>query len=138
MCEEEISVEPRRLKPGAEKRLLGLLGFAARARRLICGADLCRDAVRRGIADLVLVSSDASANTLKRISDACKYYETELCLAGLDSAALSKQIGKTGQIAVIGVCDASFARGIRALFEEKPSPETPVQPSVTRTPSDKE
>ena len=49
------------------KKLLGMLGFAARARKLVCGTDLCRDEIRRGKLQLVLVASDASQNTKKRI-----------------------------------------------------------------------
>ena len=105
------------LRSGTEKKLLGLLGFAARARKLICGADLCRDAIRRGQIPLVLVASDASANTLKRITDACKYYETDLCQVPIPASDLSKQIGKTASIAVIGVTDMNFVNGIAALFE---------------------
>ena len=105
------------LRPGAEKKLLGLLGFAARARKLICGTDLCRDSIRRGQSPLALVASDASANTLKRIADACKYYETDMCQLPIPSSVLSKQIGKTASIAVIGVTDMNFVNGIAALFE---------------------
>jgi len=106
-----------RLRPDTEKKLLGLLGFAARARKLICGTDLCRDAVRCGRLPLVLVASDASENTRKRIQDACKYYETDLCEVSIPISVLSKQIGKTASIAVIGVTDMNFVNGIAALFE---------------------
>ena len=112
------------LREGGEKKLLGLLGFAARARKLICGADLCRDSIRRGQLLLVLVASDAAPNTSKRIADACRYYETDMCQVPIPSAVLSKQIGKTGAIAVIGVTDANFASGITALFND-----TQISPS---------
>lgn len=106
-----------RLRPDTEKKLLGLLGFAARARKLICGTDLCRDAIRRGQIPLALVASDASANTLKRITDTCIYYETDVCQIPIPVSVLSKQIGKTASIAVIGVTDMNFVNGIAALFE---------------------
>ena len=102
---------------GAEKKLLGLLGFAARARKLVCGTDLCRDEVRRGKLPLVLVAGDASDNTKKRMSDACKYYGTDMCIVPISASELSDRIGKTGSIAVIGVTDMNFVNGIAALFE---------------------
>ena len=105
------------LREGTEGKLLGLLGFAARARKLVTGTDLCRDEVRRGRLPLVLVAGDASNNTKKRISDACKYYGTELCVVPISAAELSERIGKTGSIAVIGVTDMNFVNGIAALFE---------------------
>lgn len=108
----------RKLRAGTEKNLLSLLGFAARARKLTCGADLCRDAIRRGQTIITIVAADASPNTKKRIIDACKYYGSEMCIPALSSAELSKQIGKIGDIAVIGVTDKNFANGISALFDK--------------------
>ena len=108
------------LRDGAQKKLLGLLGFAARARRLVCGTDLVRDAIRRGDVPLALVASDASANTFKRIADTCRYYGTDLCQVPIPASVLSKQIGKTANIAVIGVCDMNFVTGIAALFDNQP------------------
>ena len=105
------------LKAGSEAKILGLLGFAARARKLVCGTDLCRDEVRRGKLPLVLVAGDASDNTKKRISDACKYYGTDFCIVPITSDELSARIGKTGSIAVIGITDMSFVNGIAAHLE---------------------
>ena len=98
------------------QKLLGLLGFAARARKIVCGTDLCRDEIRRGRLPLVMVASDASANTKKRITDACKYYDTDLCLIPITANELSSRIGKTASIAVIGVTDMNFVNGIAALY----------------------
>lgn len=106
------------LKGGCEKKLLSLLGFAARARKIVSGTDLCRDEVRRGKLPLVIVAADASANTFKRIFDACNYYDTDICKVPISSADLSKQIGKLSNIAVIGINDMNFVNGITALFEE--------------------
>lgn len=105
------------LRTGTEGKLLGLLGFAARARKLVTGTDLCRDEVRRGRLPLVLVAGDASDNTKKRIADACKYYDTDMCVVPISAEELSDRIGKTGSIAVIGVTDMNFVNGIAALFE---------------------
>ncbi len=99
------------------KKLLGLLGLAARARRLVFGADLCRDEIRRGKLYLALVAKDASDNTKKRILDACKFYDADVCIVPIDTDTLSRQVGKTSSIAVVGVADENFANGIFALFE---------------------
>ena len=106
------------LKNGSEKKLLSLLGFAARGRKLICGTDLCRDSIRRNVAIITIVASDASENTKKRIIDACRYYGSDMCVAPVGSAELSHMIGKTGEIMVISVTDRHFADGISALFED--------------------
>lgn len=106
------------LKTGSEQKLLSLLGFAAKARRITAGADLCRDAIRRGQAVLTIVASDASANTGKRILDACKYYESDMCRTTVTAAELGRRIGKSGDIAVVSVTDMNFANGISKLFDE--------------------
>ena len=107
-----------RLREESGKKLLSLLGFAARGRKLICGTDLCRDSIRRGVAIITIVASDASENTKKRIIDACRYYGSDMCVAPVASAELSHMIGKTGEIMVISVTDRHFADGIAALFED--------------------
>ena len=104
---------------GGKKKLLGLLGFASKARKLVCGTDLCRDEIRRGKIPLALVASDASANTKKRITDACKYYDADMCHIPLTASELSDRIGKTGNIAVVGVTDMNFVNGIVALFDDR-------------------
>ena len=105
------------LREGSAKKLLSLLGLAARARRLVCGTDQCRDEIRRGKLPLVIVAANASENTKKRISDACRYYGCTMCVAPVNSLELSTRIGKSANIAVVGVNDMNFVNGITALFE---------------------
>ena len=101
------------------KKLLSLLGFAARARALVFGTDQCRDEIRRGKLHLVIVAANASDNTKKRISDACKYYGCDMIVAPVDSLELSNRIGKSANIAVVGVTDVNFINGIKALFKSE-------------------
>ena len=123
--ERKVYDPVRVLRAGTEQKLLSLLGFAARGRKLVAGTDLCRDSVRRGHAIVTIVVSDASANTKKRIIDACKYYRSDMCIAPVTSAELSHRIGKTGEIMVVSVTDIHFADGIAALFESKPGKDEP-------------
>lgn len=123
--EHKVYDPVRVLRAGTEQKLLSLLGFAARGRKLVAGTDLCRDSVRRGHAIVTIVVSDASANTKKRIIDACKYYRSDMCVAPVTSAELSHRIGKTGEIMVVSVTDIHFADGIAALFESRPGKDEP-------------
>ena len=102
-----------------EEKLLSLLGFAARARKLIAGTDLTRDGVRRGSVIIAVVAGDASENTKKRITDAGSYYETDVVLTGISSAEIGHRIGKPGAAAVVGVTDMNFANGIAALTDDQ-------------------
>ena len=54
----------------AESRVTSFLGLCLRAGRLVTGQEACVDLIRSGGAALALVDEAASANTLKRLSDA--------------------------------------------------------------------
>lgn len=97
------------------EKLLSLLGFAARARRLVFGTELCRTAARAGQISLVVIAADASQNTKKRVVDACKYYGCDVCQSAVPSAILASRLGKSGVTAVVGLNDHNFIAGITAL-----------------------
>ena len=109
--------EIRQYVVGEDKseKLLSLLGFAARARRLVFGTDLCRAAARAGQISLAIISSDASQNTKKRVVDACKYYGCDVCQSAVPSSILADRLGKSGVTAVVGLNDHNFIAGITAL-----------------------
>ena len=97
------------------EKLLSLLGFAARARRLVFGTELCRTAARAGQISLVVIAADASQNTKKRVVDACKYYGCDVCQSAVPSSILASRLGKSGITAVVGLNDHNFIAGITAL-----------------------
>ena len=97
------------------EKLLSLLGFAARARRLVFGTELCRTAARAGQISLVVIAADASPNTKKRVVDACKYYGCDVCQSAVPSSILASRLGKSGVTAVVGLSDHNFIAGITAL-----------------------
>ena len=109
--------EIRQYVVGEDKseKLLSLLGFAARARRLVFGTELCRTAARAGQISLVVIAADASQNTKKRVVDACKYYGCDVCQSAVPSSILASRLGKSGVTAVVGLNDHNFIAGITAL-----------------------
>ncbi len=114
-----------------EQKVMSLLGFAARARRLVVGTDQITTALRRagGIgggeekklhknSPIVLVAKDASGNTKKRIANCCAYYNAEYTETGFTMAALSKQIGRASEVSAVAVTDKGFAKSIRTQLSE--------------------
>ncbi|MGI6787024.1 MAG: L7Ae/L30e/S12e/Gadd45 family ribosomal protein [Acholeplasmataceae bacterium] len=83
----------------------GVLGLIARARKLITGTELVIKGLQKQEVYLVLVSSDASNNTKKKITDKARYYETEIL--EIDDYLLNQSIGKTN-IKVVGITDIGF------------------------------
>ena len=106
---------PKSDKTCAE-RLGGMIGLAARARNIICGTDLSCDGVRSGTVRLVLVASDASANTKKRIKNCCTYYECECKEIPLTTYDLGNSVGKKGAVGVVALTDANFTKGIKNIL----------------------
>ena len=91
----------------AERRVTSFLGLCLRAGRLVPGQVACGGLIRRGGAALALVDEGASANTLKRLADACRSHDTPLY--ALSPGALGHSIGKpsrmTAAIAPDGMAD---------------------------------
>lgn len=91
-----------------------LLGLAMRARKVITGEELVLQAVRSNQAKLVLLASDASANTAKKVQDKCSYYGVS-CVTTGDRHSLGHAIGKDGRVTV-AVTDGKLAESIQRLL----------------------
>lgn len=97
--------------------MLQLLGLAARARKVISGEELVVKEIRSGNAKLVLLASDASNNTSKKITDKCQYYNVEFHVFG-DRYDLGHATGKEARVA-LAITDSGFAKKMSSLLNEK-------------------
>ncbi|MCQ2771165.1 MAG: ribosomal L7Ae/L30e/S12e/Gadd45 family protein [Clostridia bacterium] len=92
------------------KNLLFRIGLARKAGKLISGTELVCDAVRDGKVKLVVIASDASANSMKRITNCVKFYEQDSEIVdGLTTSDLGYAIGKS-PVACIGITDDNFKK----------------------------
>jgi ribosomal protein L7Ae-like RNA K-turn-binding protein len=94
---------------------ISLLGLANRARQLISGEELVIKAIRKNHAKLVLLSSDASENTTKKVRDKCVFYEIPLRLVP-DRYQLGHAIGKDARV-VVAVLESGFAKKLLTLLD---------------------
>ena len=94
-------------------RITGMLGFAQRAGKLTIGTDLVCRALSKGGVLLVLLASDASDGTRKKVLSKCEFYNTEVYTLTHDSSLLGKLLGKTYAPVTIGVADRGFATEIK-------------------------
>ena len=94
-----------------------MLGLAARARNLAFGAELTVQNVRSGKTALVMVASDASQNTKKRVLNCCKYYECEYREIPVGSNELAAAVGRTGALGAVAVTDIHMTKGFRKIFD---------------------
>ncbi len=101
------------------KKLVGLLGIAKKAGRVIAGTNLTAEAVRSGSQSkcpyAVFLASDASENTKKRITNCCTYYEVPFYQTAVTTADMGNAIGKSGLVSVVGITDAGLAEALEKL-----------------------
>ncbi len=93
-----------------------MLGFARRAGALAVGTGATIGALEKGKAVLLLVSQDASPRTWEKIS--AQRGEIPLVRYGRKEE-LGKEIGWSGDVAVLAVTQAHFAQNILRLTERK-------------------
>lgn len=92
-------------------RFTGLLGIARRAGKLTLGGNLTEDALKKNRIKLIIISSDASYNTVRKFSDK----ENVPCLkSAFTKEELGLATGKS-EVSVIGVTDAGFADKLEEL-----------------------
>ncbi len=96
-------------------KVLNMLGLSVRAGKAVSGGFAVEKAVKEKTAVLVIVSEDASANTKKKFSDKCSFYDVPYLLYG-DKAALGHALGQEERTSV-AVLDPGFAKAILKLTE---------------------
>ncbi len=89
-------------------RLLGSLGLAARARKLTFGTELTLEAAERGDLHLVILSKEASQNTLNKVKRSCTEIGIAFFELDIDAQRLALSLGKKRPVMTIGVIDENF------------------------------
>jgi ribosomal protein L7Ae-like RNA K-turn-binding protein len=84
------------------------IGLAYRARKVSVGTDVTLTSLRNGKVCLIILATDASNTTKKKIYDKAKTYETQV-IEELSSTEISQALGKE-DIKVIGITDRGFSQ----------------------------
>lgn len=99
-------------------KFLGLLGMSAKAGKLTYGSNLVRAKIQgKQKPFLVILSSDASENTKKRIINCCKHYLCKVKVVNESSESLSHITGREGLISCIAVNDEGFSSAIEKAID---------------------
>ena len=93
-----------------------LLGLARRAGKVIVGIGGAESAVRSGNCELLVLATDASTNTKKRMNDKCTHYQVQLIEHGTKES-LGTAVGY-GEGAVIAVTDGNFKKAVLEGYTE--------------------
>ena len=97
----------------AKRKVLGLVGLGLRGRLAVVGVQLVRDAARRGRVKVALVATDASQNSLDKITPLLGAKRVPV-IGDFSAAELGNAAGRES-VAVIGVTDAGLAKGIKEV-----------------------
>ena len=97
-------------------KLLGMLGLAARARKIITGTELVTERIKSGKGiELVLIAADVSQNTLKKVVNCCEYYGQEYLQLEFTMDEISCAIGKSCLVSTVAIIDRNFSDAIKKL-----------------------
>ena len=95
------------------KKVLGLIGFAAKARKVSYGADSVKLQISKGNVRLLILSNEASDRTKKDFIQLSEQYNIPKIIVG-DSEELSQAIGKSNKV-VIGIHDKELSKEIKKI-----------------------
>lgn len=95
------------------KKILGLIGLAARARKVCFGADSVEAQIKKRKVYLMIIAKDASNRTKNKFKTIGEEYDIPILIEG-EMEVLSKAIGKTNK-AIIGIEDSNLASEIQKI-----------------------
>ena len=96
-------------------KLYSLLGLAVKSGNAVSGEYAVEKAVKSGSARLVIISGDASDNTVKQFSNMCGFYEVPVFRYGTKEE-LGHAMGKEVR-ASLAITEEGFAKSIRKHLE---------------------
>ena len=96
-------------------RLSGFLGLCKKAGKLVSGFDMTVEAIQKGTAKSVLLSSDCSERTARNIKRIAEENGTEIYILPLTMDEISFAVAK--RAGVLSVCDSGFSKKIKELLE---------------------
>lgn len=96
-------------------KINSFLGLARKANKLLSGDETCENAICKKEAKLIIVSCDASDNTVKKFTDKCKFRNIPMRLVG-EKEVLGKYIGKKAS-SVIVILDIGFAQKLIEMID---------------------
>ncbi len=94
----------------ALEKILGALGLARKAGKLVVGGELCEEYIRAGKAVLALLCSDMSENSSKKLCAALRAKEVPYIILPLTKSELAVRFGKRSFAVACALTDKGFAR----------------------------
>ncbi len=98
-----------------QDKVLGFLGIARRASKIISGQDIILDAIKKGKVKFLFIASDSGSATFKKFHDKANYYQVPVN-NGYTKEKLSDAIGMKRTL--VGISDLGMANKFINLTKE--------------------
>lgn len=98
-------------------KLLNFISLSVKANACMLGQNLSLAASKSGKVKLFILSTDATQNTKKQITNSANFYKIPV-IEVYEKNLLGKAVGKE-LISVLGIKDDGFAKQILKLYSEK-------------------
>ena len=98
-------------------KALSTLGICACARKISYGETLLKDIKGKKV-HLVVVASDSSDNSKKKIIDKCNFYKCEYVIA-YTQVEVCKVIARVDVVSAIGIKDSNLAKKLKENIERE-------------------
>jgi len=95
------------------KRILGLIGLSARARKICFGADSVEGQIKKRKVKLIIVAENASTRTKDKFKKLSEEYNVPIIIIG-EIEELSKAIGKDNK-AIVGIEEVNLSNEIQKI-----------------------
>lgn len=106
-----------------------MLGLCRKAGKLRLGSEAVVEAIRgENKPPLVLLTSDAALNQVKRIENACAYHKVPLVKLEVTKGELGAALGSAAQTVCAAIIDKGFADAVIKLINNNKSEKTAVYP----------
>lgn len=104
------NIAPKDSIEKTSEKLIGALGLARKAGKLIIGGELCEEYIRTGKAELAFLCSDMSENSQKKLHSALRTGNVPYIILPLTKSELAVRFGKKSFAVACVLTDKSFAR----------------------------
>ncbi|MGE5613163.1 MAG: L7Ae/L30e/S12e/Gadd45 family ribosomal protein [Bacillota bacterium] len=98
-------------------KIYSFIGLAKKAGKLVAGEETCESALKSGKVYLLIVSEDASANTVKKFMNASAYRKVGMVRFG-QKELLGKFTGGNVRT-VIAIKDRGFAEHLKTMIADR-------------------
>lgn len=102
---------------GMTSKFFQLVGLALRAGKIVSGEEQVVLGIRQKKISLVIMAQDAAKNTMKKVTDKSKSYQTPIIFVE-SRYQLGRAIGKEARV-VVGVTDTGFANKLKWIHENE-------------------